>query len=125
MTVSIVIASIAADRLDEWRAFHTELTVTRRGEWVESQHRRGITREAIFSWSGPAGPAVVYLVEGAEAGAALDALGSSDESFDVWLRERLAVLHEDLDFPIQLSDTRPSPGAWRGWRGLRMGGRRL
>jgi hypothetical protein len=124
LTVSIVIASIAEDCTDEWRAFHSELTVTRRGEWAESQHRRGITREAIFSWSGPAGRAAVYLVEGAEAGDALDALGSSDDPFDIWLRERLAVLHDELDFPVQLSDTRPSPGAWRGWRGLRLGGRR-
>lgn len=125
VTVSIVIAPIADGGADEWRAFHTELTVTRRVEWAESQHRRGVTREAIFSWTGPSGPTAVYLVEGVEAGDALDALGRSDDPFDVWLRERLAVLHDELDFPAQLSDTRPSSEAWRGWRGFRFGGKRL
>lgn len=125
VTVSIVIAPIAEGRVDEWRAFHSELTITRRVEWAESQHRRGITREAIFSWTGSSGPSAVYLVEGADAGDALDALGLSDDPFDVWLREQLAALHEELDFPVRLSDTRPSPSAWSGWRGLRFGGRRL
>jgi len=118
MTSSIVIASIAEERLDDWRAFHAELTGSRRGAWAESQHRRGVTRESIFFWSGPSGPMAVYLVEGREAGAAMDSLGSSEDSFDVWLRRSLADLHDDLDFPVQLSDTRPPPGAWRGWRGM-------
>ena len=118
MTSSIVIASIAEERLDDWRAFHTELTGSRRGAWAESQHRRDVTRESIFLWSGLSGPMAVYLVEGREAGAAMDALDSSEDPFDVWLRQRFADLHDDLDFPVQLRDTRPSPGAWRGWRGL-------
>ena len=55
VTVSIVIAPIAEGRVDEWRAFHTELTVTRRIEWAESQHRRGITREASLLLDGTLG----------------------------------------------------------------------
>lgn len=118
MSTSIVIASIAADRLEDWQAFHSELTGPRRIEWAESQRRRGITREAVFYWSGSSGPTAVYLVEGVEAGAAMDLLGESAEPFDIWLRDQLASLHEDLDFPVRKSDTRPPPGAWRGWRGL-------
>lgn len=119
MPVSVVIAPVAEDRLEDWHAFHSELVGARRGDWAESQRRRGITREAIFFWPSPSGPSVVYVVEGAEAGAAMDALGSSDNPFDVWLRESLAHLHEDLDFPVAMSDTRPPAGSWRGWRALR------
>ncbi|MCJ7725757.1 MAG: hypothetical protein MUP76_05140 [Acidimicrobiia bacterium] len=122
MPVSVVIATIAEERLEDWRAFHGELVGARRGEWAESQRRRGITREAILFWSSPSGPAALYVVEGTEAGAAMGALGESDDPFDVWLRERLADLHDDLDFPVALSDTRPPAGSWRGWRGLRSRG---
>ena len=122
MPVSVVIATVSEDRLEEWRAFHSELVGARRGEWAESQRRRGITREAIFFWSSPSGPSVLYVVEGVDAGAALDTLGSSDHPFDVWLRGRFADLHQDLDLPGALSDTRPPAGSWRGWRGLRSRG---
>lgn len=118
MSASIVIAPIAGGRLEEWRAFHAELTGRRRPAWAESQRRRGITREVVFLWPGPAGPSAVYLVEGAEAGAAVEDLGASSDAFDVWLRERLAHLHDRLDFPDRLSDTRPAEGARGGWRGL-------
>ncbi|MCB2223436.1 MAG: hypothetical protein KQH83_04585 [Actinobacteria bacterium] len=121
MPASIVLAPIAEGRLDEWRAFHEELTGARRGEWAESQRRRGVAREAVFLWSGPDGPVAVYLVEGTEAGEALGALAGSTHPFDEWLRERFDGLHASLDFPVAMSDTRPRPESWRGWRGLRRG----
>jgi len=120
---SIVIAPIAEARLGEWRSFHAELTGHRRGAWAESQRRRGITRQVVFLWSGPDGPSAVYMMEGVDAGEAMSQLESSTDAFDIWLRERFADLHGDLDFPAPISDTRPAPGAWRGWRGLRFQGR--
>ena len=120
MAVSIVIAPIAPDRLEEWRAFHAELMGPRRGRWAESQRRRGVTREAAFLWEAPSGPAAVYLFEGTEASEALDRLGAGGNEFDDWLRTRLAALHTDLAFPRRVADTRPAPGAWRGLR--RLGG---
>ena len=120
---SIVIAPIVEGRLDDWHSFHAELTGHRRGAWAESQRRRGITREVIFFWSSPAGPSAVYMMEGVRAGEAMSQLESSTDAFDIWLWGRFADLHGDLDFPAPISDTRLSPGAWRGWRGLRLRGR--
>ena len=113
MTASIVIAPVADGRLEEWRAFHAELTGPRRSEWAESQRRRGVTREVVFLWQGPQGPCAVYLVEGSDAGTALDGLGGG--GFDAWYRERMSGLHSELDLPARLSDTRPPAGSWRGW----------
>ena len=119
MAVSIVIAPIEPNRLDEWHAFHAELTGPRRSLWAESQRRRGVTRETVFLWESPAGPAAVYLFEGTEAPEALDLLGSGGNEFDDWLRTRLAALHTHLDVPHRVADTRPPPGAWRGLKRLR------
>lgn len=122
MPVAIVIAPIAADRLDDWRSFHAELTGLRRSEWAASQRRRRITREAVFLWESPGGPAAVYLFEGDGADDGFDRLAAGEHHFDDWLRSRLAALHTGLDRPRRLSDTRPAPGSWRGlrsWRGRR------
>lgn len=116
MTASIIVAPISEDRLDDWRAFLDEMTTDRRAQWAESQRRRGVTREVAFLWNGARGSAVVYLMEGVEADAALDALEPAGHDFDRWYRSRLADLHEELDFPARLFDTRPPPGSWRGWR---------
>jgi hypothetical protein len=124
VSASIVVAHITADRLDDWRAFVDELTTTRRPSWAESQRRRGITRESVYLWADDGGPAAVYVVEGANAGTALEALEASNDEFDRWYRERLADIHDRLGFPVRLFDSRPPPGSWRGWLG-RLGGRRL
>jgi len=120
---SIVIAPIAEGRLDDWHSFRAELTGHRRGAWAESQRRRGITRQVVFLWSSPTGPSAVYMMEGADAGEAMSQLESSTDAFDVWLWGRFIDLHGELGFPAPVSDTRPPPGAWRGWRGLRFWGR--
>jgi len=120
---SIVIAPITEGRLDDWRLFHAELMGPRRGEWAESQRRRGITRQVVFLWSDPDGPSAVYLMEGSEAGEAMAGLESSSDPFDIWLQGNFAELHGALEFPSPISDTRPPPGAWRGWRGLMSRGR--
>jgi hypothetical protein len=122
MAVSIVIAPIAPDRVEDWHAFHAVLTGPRRGEWAESQRRRGVTREAVFFWESPSGPAAVYLFEGVGADDALDRLRAGEHQFDDWLRTRMAALHSSLDVPQRVFDTRPAAGAWRGWRNLFRGG---
>lgn len=118
LPVSVVIAPIVEDRLDDWREFHSDLSGPRRAEWAQSQRRRGITREVAFLWSSARGPAAVYVLEGAEAGAALEDLGAGDDPFDTWMLERLADLHPEMDFPVRIGDTRPPEGARGGWRGL-------
>jgi hypothetical protein len=116
--VSIVIAPIAEGRLDDWRAFHAEISGPRRSEWAQSQRRRGVTRAVVFLWSSDDGPVAVYVMEGTEAGAALEDLGTGGGPFDSWLLERFGELHPQMDFPVRIGDTRPPEGARGGWRGL-------
>lgn len=116
MATSIAVASLEADRVGAWQEFQAELTGPRRAEWAQSQRRRGITRELVFLLETPACSAV-YVFEGTEADAALEALEGSSDPFDEWLLRRLAELHGDLIFPERVYDTRPGPGAWRGWLG--------
>jgi hypothetical protein len=125
VTASIIVAPIGDSRLEDWKAFLGELTVERRGQWAESQRRRGITREVIYLHAADGGSAAVYLVEGVEATAAIEALWSSGHPFDRWYRGRLEDLHGEFEYPSRLFDTRPPPGGWRGWRGLAGWRRRL
>lgn len=118
MTASIAIASLDSDKVSAWREFQAELTGPRRGEWAQSQKRRGITREVVFLLEAPVRSAI-YLFEGTEAGAAIAALEGSSDPFDEWLLRRVSEIHGEVMFPERVYDTRPGPGAWRGWLGWR------
>lgn len=115
MAASVSIAAIRADKVDEWRAFVTELQGARRIEWAQSQRRRGITRQVLALATGHETLAVVYT-ESADTEAATARLTDSDDPFDVWYRERVADLHGGRYDTAVVFDSAPKPGPWRGWR---------
>ena len=116
MAASIIVRRVEDGKLDEWRQFHAELMGPRRIEWAQSQRRRGITRQVVSLVSDGGKHLAVVFTEGRDPQAALQALDQSTDPFDVWLMERVAVLHGDhLDSEITL-DTAPRPGPWKGWR---------
>lgn len=116
MAVSVVVAPIGAGKLEAWRDLQAELSGPRRGDWAQSQRRRGVTREVAFLVADP-DPYVIYVIDGAEAEAAITRLSDSVHGFDRWLYDRMMEVHAGMIFADRVHDTRPGPGAWRGWRG--------
>ena len=85
---------------DEARTFARE-TLERRDEFEESQERIGVTKEEWSLQQTPMGSFVVVRFESDDVEAAFAALAQSNESFDVWFRERVQeVSGVDLGAPM-------------------------
>ena len=65
----------------------------RREEHTRSRRAHGITREAVWIQSTPAGDVAVVLIESPDLAHALLGLATSQEPFDVWFREHLMTVH--------------------------------
>jgi hypothetical protein len=59
----------------------------------ESRRRHGITREAVWIQTTPAGDIAVVLIESPDIAAALLGLATAADDFDVWFRAHLADMH--------------------------------
>ncbi len=106
-------AAVADGRLDEWRAFQSELATTRRLEWAVSQRRRGITREIV--WLDEDQSVVVIVIEAADPQGAHHLLEQSSDPFDEWYRARVRdLLPGGWSMLAPVFDSRPRPGTWRG-----------
>ncbi len=65
----------------------------RREDHTHSRRAHGITREAVWIQSTPAGDVAVVLIESPDLPQALLGLATSREPFDVWFREHLLAVH--------------------------------
>jgi len=65
----------------------------RREEHTSSRRRHGISREAVWIQSTPAGDVGVVLFESPDLAQSLLGLATSQEPFDVWFREHLMTVH--------------------------------
>jgi hypothetical protein len=65
----------------------------RREEHSRSRRSHGITREAVWIQSTPAGDVAVVLIESPDLAHALLGLATSQEAFDVWFRDHLMTVH--------------------------------
>jgi hypothetical protein len=116
MPLTVQFHPIDPARLEAWRGFVEELTGPRRIEWAQSHRRRGVTR-VVISLAGPDDqPFSVVLFEAADPDAADALLHTSNDPFDVWLRERLDDLLQPAVPASVLFDTAPRRGPWRGLR---------
>ena len=116
MPAAIRIAPIPPISLAEWHAFQAELAGPRRIDWVQSQRRRGIRREVV--WLDEVESTAYYFVEAVDPAVAYESLAAPVGDFEVWLAERLDHLHpQGVSTPIQVFDSSPKPGAWRGLAG--------
>jgi hypothetical protein len=85
---------------DEARKFAQE-TLDRRDEFGESQRRYGITKEEWSLQQTPMGSMVVVRFESDNVEAAFAGLGQSDDSFDVWFKQRVKEISGvDLGAPM-------------------------
>lgn len=76
----------------------------RREAYERSRQRLGITREAVFIQSTPAGDVAVVYWEADDVEAALKGMATSDEPFDRWFRDHLREVHG-----IDVADGFPPP----------------
>jgi hypothetical protein len=79
----------ATDREEMLSCWTGERSVAHR----ESRRRHGITREAVWIQTTPAGDIAVVLIESPDVAAALLGLANSADDFDVWFRAHLADMH--------------------------------
>jgi hypothetical protein len=70
----------------------------------ESRRRAGITREAVWIQSTPDGDVAVVLIEADDVAAALGALATSQDPYDVGFRDHIKEVHG-----MDLSEGFPPP----------------
>ena len=88
------------DRADTQSCDHGD----RHAAYVASRERHGITRESAWLQQTPAGDIAVVYIEADDLAAAFEALGTSQDPFDVWFRESVRDVHG-----ISLEDGFPPP----------------
>jgi hypothetical protein len=98
------IAPIVPGKEELDRSTLEEVQGARREEYEASRKRLGITREAVWHQETPNGTVAVVYLEADDVGAAMSGVGTSQEPFDVWFRERLEEIH-GIDF----SEPAPPP----------------
>ena len=72
------------------RAFLRELEGPRKAAFDRSERRIGISKELWFLASLPTGDQLVGYMEAASFGAAVAQFSASQDSFDVWFKQRMA-----------------------------------
>jgi hypothetical protein len=65
----------------------------RKEAYEDARRRAGITREAVWIQSTPAGDVAVVYMEADDLAAAFTTLGTSDEPFDRWFRDHIRDVH--------------------------------
>jgi hypothetical protein len=84
---------------EELRKFAEE-TRSRRGEFDASQQRLGITEELWVLQQSPEGSMVIIHFESDDVEGALATFAQSDDSFDVWFKDRVKEISGvDLNEP--------------------------
>ena len=83
----------------------------RRADHEASRKRAGITREAVWIQSTPGGDVAVVAIESDDIQAAMGALATSEDPFDVWFRDHVRDVHgidlvEESPPPEQILDYR-------------------
>jgi hypothetical protein len=87
-------------KIEQARAFATEVMGPRRREFEESQARFGATRETWTLQSMPDGDIVLVWFEAPDIEKGFATLGESTEPFDVWFREQVQEINGvDLSVP--------------------------
>ena len=95
-----LVLPILEGKSDAAREFHGALDTARKREYDASERRIGIGREFWFLASLPSGDHLVAYMESEDFQAALGAFVASQDSFDLWFKQRLAeVTGVDLNNP--------------------------
>ena len=70
-----------------------EMTGPRREEYEATWRELGVTRHAVWHQQTPDGMVAVVYLEADDVPKAMEAIGTSDDSFNEWFRERVKDVH--------------------------------
>ena len=84
---------ILPGKAEAWRRFCQELAGSRKKRYEESRKRLGITRERLALIETAFGAKSITTLESLDIDRALGQIIVSNDSFDIWYRERLHELH--------------------------------
>jgi len=88
-------------KLEAWKQFNDEINGARRKDFETQQHRIGISRQRVWLQHTPEGDMAITVQEGEEPQRAMEALGKSENEFDVWFKAQLKDIHGlDLSQPL-------------------------
>lgn len=92
--------SIPPDQFARWREAGAEMAGPRRAEFAAARRRQGMSRQAVWVQQGPDGPREILVMESDDPVRAFELMATSQEPFDVWLRELLLDAYKlDLTKP--------------------------
>jgi len=84
---------ILSGKAEAWRRFCQELSGSRKKGYEASRMRLGITRERLALIENAFGAISITTLESEDIANALNQIVTSNETFDIWYRERLHDLH--------------------------------
>jgi hypothetical protein len=94
-------APILPGKLEAWKQFNDEINGARRKDFETQQHRIGISRQRVWLQHTPEGDMAIIVQEGEDPQRAMEALGKSENEFDVWFKAQLKDIHGlDLSQPL-------------------------
>ena len=101
MAMIAMTLAIPPDKFSSWRSAVAEMAGPRRAEFAAARRRQGVSRQGVWVQQGPEGQREILVMEVEDPGRAFELMATSQEPFDVWLREVL------LD-TYKLDQTRPA-----------------
>jgi hypothetical protein len=93
MPAMTFVAPLLPGKEEEWRRFVQEVVEERLPEYEQLRQRLGISNESVWLARTEAGETVVVHLEVEGATSIAPALATSEDPFDVWLKERLSEFH--------------------------------
>ena len=101
MPMTALTLSILPENLALWQQVTAEMAGPRRAAFEAAKRRQGLQRQSVFLQQGPDGPREILVIEADDLGRAFELIATSQEPFDVWLREMvLAIYKLDLSQPM-------------------------
>ena len=93
MPLYAFVAPIQPNKTEEFRQFVKDLNGSRKKEYEDSRQKAGFEQEAMFLQKTPMGEMVVIVQVADSQKAALDALRSMKDPFNVWYFQKLKDIH--------------------------------
>jgi hypothetical protein len=89
MVMIAMTLAIPPEKFSSWRSAVAEMTGPRRAEFAAARRRQGVNRQGVWVQQGPEGRREILVMEVEDPHRAFELMATSQEPFDVWLREVL------------------------------------